>query len=64
MRETAKSTDSVRELDLDARGATQIEHLILVITVAIGFAAAAVPLGALLLGYHDGIEFVLALPVP
>jgi len=46
------------------QGTTQVEHLILVITVALGFAAAAVPLGALLLGYHEGIEFVLALPIP
>jgi Flp pilus assembly pilin Flp len=46
------------------QGATQVEHLILVITVALGFAAAAVPLGALLLGYHEGIELVLGLPVP
>ena len=48
----------------DDLGTTQVEHLILVITVALSFAAAAVPLGALLLRYHEGIEFVLALPLP
>ena len=46
------------------RGATQLEQLVLIATVALGFAAAAVPLGGLLLGYHEGIELVLALPIP
>jgi len=57
--ETGRSDPSRR-----SSGSTQIEQLILIVTVAIGFAAAAIPLGALLLGYHEGIEFVLALPVP
>ena len=41
-----------------------MEHVVLVIAVALGAAAAAVPLGALLLGYHGQIERVLSLPVP
>ena len=46
------------------RGATQVEQLVLIATVALAFAAAAGPLGGLLLGYHAGIELVLALPIP
>jgi hypothetical protein len=46
------------------RGAVQIEQLVLIATVALPFAAAAAPLGGLLLGYHQGIELVLALPIP
>ncbi|MDD5306921.1 MAG: hypothetical protein PHU25_06320 [Deltaproteobacteria bacterium] len=49
---------------MDDRGVAQIEELVLVATVALTFAAAAIPLGALLLDYHAGIEAVLALPIP
>ncbi len=45
-------------------GVTQVEYIVLVATVAIGFAAATIPLGALLLDYHWTIEFVLLMPVP
>ena len=45
-------------------GAIQLEQLVLIVTVAIGFAAAAVTLGPLLLAYHEGIELVLSLPIP
>ena len=45
-------------------GTAQVEHVVIVLTVAIAFAAAAVPLGALLLQYHRQIESVLALPIP
>jgi hypothetical protein len=46
------------------RGAVYLEQLVLIGLVAIGFAAAAVTLGPLLLGYHMGIELVLSLPIP
>jgi len=46
------------------RGAAYLEQLVLIGLVAIGFAAAAVTLGPLLLGYHAGIELVLGLPIP
>lgn len=45
-------------------GIAQVEYLVLLATVAIGFAAACAPLGALLLDYHWAIEIVLQLPVP
>jgi hypothetical protein len=45
-------------------GTSSVEHLVLVVAVALGFAAAAVPLGALLLGYHELVERVLSLPIP
>lgn len=45
-------------------GTAQVEYIVLVATVAIGFAAATIPLGSLLLNYHWAIEFVLLLPVP
>jgi hypothetical protein len=45
-------------------GATQVEQIVLVLTVALGFAAAAIPLGKILLDYHSAVEFVLALPIP
>jgi hypothetical protein len=47
-----------------ASGTAQVEHVVLVLAVAISFAAAAVPLGALLLAYHRQIERVLSLPIP
>lgn len=33
-------------------------------TVALGFAAAALTLGPRLLAYHEAIEIVLSLPIP
>ncbi len=45
-------------------GTAQIEQLVLIVTVAVGFASAAVPLGSLLFAYHRSIEIVLALPIP
>jgi hypothetical protein len=45
-------------------GVAQVENVVLVAMVALGFAAAAVPLGSLLLDYHWAIEIVLLLPVP
>jgi len=53
-----------RERRYARAGVAQVEYIVLVATVAIGFAAATVPLGALLLDYHWTIEFVLLLPVP
>jgi hypothetical protein len=53
-------TDEVRS---DA-GTSSVEHLVLVVTVALVFAAATLPLGALLMSYHRLIESVLFLPVP
>jgi hypothetical protein len=41
-----------------------VEEIVLVVLVAIGFAAACIPLGSLLLGYFEGIELVLSLPIP
>jgi len=55
---------SVAKKTGESSGTAQLEQVVLIVAVAIGFAAAAVPLGALLLGYHRGIEIVLALPVP
>ena len=46
------------------RGATSVEHIVLVVTVAVGFAAATVPLGSLLAAYHEVVEYVLWLPIP
>ena len=51
-------------LTRDRRGAIYVEQVVLVALVAVGCAAAAVPLLALLVGYHRGVELVLALPVP
>ena len=45
-------------------GQTQVEQIVLVLTVAIGFAAAVVLLGNRLLAYHKTIETILALPIP
>jgi hypothetical protein len=45
-------------------GTSSVEHLVLVVTVAVAFAAASVPLGAMLVSYHQLIERVLSLPVP
>ena len=47
-----------------SRGVVQVEQLILVVTVAVVFAAAAAPLGILLFGYHGAVERVLLLPIP
>ena len=46
------------------RGTATVEEVVLLATVVIGFAAAAAPLGALLLEYHQLIEWTLSLPVP
>ena len=46
------------------KGVTSVEQIVLVVTVAIGFAAAVVPLGSLLAGYHEAVEYVLWLPIP
>ena len=46
------------------RGVTSVEQIVLVVTVALGFAAAVVPLGSLLAGYHEAVEYVLWLPIP
>ncbi len=46
------------------QGTAMIEEVVLVATVAIGFAAAAVPLGRLLLDFHRAIEWILWLPIP
>lgn len=45
-------------------GTAMVEEVVLVATVAIGFAAAAIPLGKLLLDFHRAIEWVLWLPIP
>ncbi len=47
-----------------AQGTAQVEELVLIVTVVIGFVAATIPLGSLLLSYCEGIELVLALPIP
>ena len=46
------------------KGVTSVEQIVLVVMVAIGFAAAVVPLGSLLAGYHEAVEYVLWLPIP
>ncbi len=45
-------------------GSVYVEQLVLVMTVALGFAAAALTLGPRLLAYHEAIEIVLSLPIP
>ncbi|MFO8072091.1 MAG: hypothetical protein R6V85_09475 [Polyangia bacterium] len=45
-------------------GSVYVEQLVLVMAVALGFAAAALTLGPRLLAYHEGIEIVLSLPIP
>jgi hypothetical protein len=46
------------------KGVTSVEQIVLVVTAAVGFAAAVVPLGSLLAGYHEAVEYVLWLPIP
>jgi hypothetical protein len=46
------------------RGAVFVEQVVIVATVALGFAAAAIPLGKVLVEYHDAIELVFGLPIP
>ncbi|MBN2343617.1 MAG: hypothetical protein JXX29_19410 [Deltaproteobacteria bacterium] len=48
----------------DEIGSVQVEQLVLLAMVAIGFSAATVTLGPVLMSYHYGIEFLLSLPVP
>jgi Flp pilus assembly pilin Flp len=45
-------------------GQTQVEQIVLVVTVAIGVAAGVILLGSRLLNYHKTIESILALPIP
>ncbi len=45
-------------------GTTTVEAVVLVLTVAIGFAAAVIPLGSLLSAYHQAVEYMLWMPVP
>jgi hypothetical protein len=45
-------------------GQAHVEQIVLVLTVAIGFAAGVIWLGSRLLNYHKTIETVLALPIP
>jgi hypothetical protein len=59
-----KTSDWVGVIGDGQRGAVYLEQLVLIGLVAIGFSAAAVTLGPLLLGYHMGIELVLSLPIP
>ncbi|MDJ0763235.1 MAG: hypothetical protein QNJ97_09630 [Myxococcota bacterium] len=47
-----------------SRGTTSVEELVLLATVAIGFAAGVIPLGTMLLEYHGIIECILGLPIP
>jgi len=54
------TTDEMRS---DA-GTSSVEHLVLIITVALVLAAATLPLGSLLMSYHQLIESVLFLPIP
>ena len=54
----------LNQLLLSDRGTAGVEEIVLLATVAIGFAAASVPLGSLLLEYHQLIEWTLSLPVP
>ncbi|MCP4677196.1 MAG: hypothetical protein GY854_17110 [Deltaproteobacteria bacterium] len=53
-----------KEVFKATHGSVYVEQVVLVVTVAIGFAAAVIPLGAMLLDYHATIEFVLGLPIP
>ncbi len=53
-----------KEVFKATRGSIYVEQVVLVVTVAIGFAAAVIPLGAMLLNYHAAIELVLGLPIP
>ena len=48
----------------DDLGAVQVEQIVLIATVAVGFAAATAPLLGLLVGLSRGIEIVLSLPIP
>ena len=54
----------LKKLLTSTKGQTYVEQVVLVSTVAIGFAAGVVLLGSLLLDYHKTIESVLALPIP
>ncbi len=54
----------IRPVKKSQTGSVQVEQIVLVGTVAIGFATAVVGLGSLLLSYHQAIEFVLVLPIP
>ena len=54
----------MKKLLTSQRGATQVEQLVLVFSVAIGFAAAMIVLGNRLFNYYNTIERILALPIP
>ncbi len=45
-------------------GTATVEETIILVTVAVGFGAAIMAVGPMLLEYHNTIEFVLSLPVP
>ena len=45
-------------------GASYVEQVVLVATVAVGVCAAMIPLGVKLLDYHTLIETVLGWPIP
>jgi len=47
-----------------SEGSIMVEYVVLLALVGIGFAAAIVPMGALLLGRYREIEIILSLPFP
>ncbi len=59
-----KVNQTMKRLLTSTRGATYVEQVVLISTVAIGFAAGVILLGHRLLDYHTTIEFILALPIP
>jgi Flp pilus assembly pilin Flp len=65
MRERRSEVDqSEAEILISTKGSVSTEQVVLVATLAVGFVTAAVPLGKMLLDYHELIEFVLGLPIP
>ncbi|MBN2801487.1 MAG: hypothetical protein JXR91_00180 [Deltaproteobacteria bacterium] len=60
-KEAIKHSQSFAE---NSKGTASVEEIIILMAVAVGFSAAMVAVGPMLLNYHSGIEFVLSLPVP
>lgn len=53
-----------RSLMSSIKGSVTTEQVVLVATVAVGFVTAAIPIGKMLLDYHELVELVLGLPIP
>jgi len=55
---------SFKKFIFSNKGTASVEEIVVLSTVAIGVAAATIPLGALLLNYHKAVEYILMMPIP